>query len=57
MAFLSNLDTSSELEYDSSQDSTSEIDKDSNNKTPKPEHNAEDFENALWDPTTQLHTA
>jgi hypothetical protein len=53
MASLSDLDTLSESEYDSSQDSTSEIDEDSNddNETLKPERNAP------WDPTAQLHAA
>jgi hypothetical protein len=58
MASLSDLDTSSESEYDSGQDSTSEIDEDSDNETFEPEHNTpnlEDFENAPWDPTAQLH--
>jgi hypothetical protein len=44
---LSDLDTLSKSEYDSSQDSTSEIDEDSNddNETLEPKRNAP------WDPT------
>jgi hypothetical protein len=60
MASLSDLDTSSESEYDSSQDSTSEMDEDSDNETLEPKRdapNSEDFKNAPWDPTTQLHAA
>jgi hypothetical protein len=50
MVSLSDLDTSSKSEYDSSQDSTSEIDEDSDDETLEPERDA-------WDPTTQLHAA
>jgi hypothetical protein len=60
MASLSDLDTSSESEYDSGQDSTSEMNKDSNDETLKPKcntPNSEDFENAPWGPTAQLHAA
>ena len=60
MAMHSDSDTSSESEYDLDQDSTSEIDKDSDNKTLEPQHNilnySEEFENASWNPTAQLHT-
>jgi len=55
MASLSDLDTSSESEYDSGQDSTSEMDKDSDDETLEPERDVLDFENAPWDPTAQLH--
>ena len=58
MASLSDLDTSSESEYDSGQDSTSEMDEDSDNETLEPKRdapNSEDFKNAPWDPTAQLH--
>lgn len=54
MASLSDLDTSSESEYDSGQDSISEIDEDTDNETLEPERNAADlegFENAPWNPT------
>ena len=57
MASLSDLDTSSESEYDSGQDSTSEIDEDSDDGTLEPERDVEDFKNAPWDPTAQLHAA
>jgi hypothetical protein len=49
MASLSDLDTSSESEYDSSQDSTSEIGEDPD-ETLEPERDApdsEDFENCM----------
>jgi hypothetical protein len=51
MASLSDLDTSSESEYDSGQDSTSEMDEDSDDETLEPERGAP------WDPTAQLHAA
>ena len=56
MASYSDLDTSSKLEYDSSQDSTYEMDEDSNDEILEPERDAPN-ENAPWDPTTQLHAA
>ena len=55
MASLSNSDTLSELEYNSGQDSTSEIDKDSN-ETLEPKRDAhEEFEDSSWNPSAQLH--
>ena len=54
MAPHSDSDTSSESEYDSSPDSTSEIDENCNYENLEPEHDAEEFENAPWNPTTQL---
>ena len=57
MSLYSNLDTSSELEYDLDQDSISKIDEDSNNEALEPERDApdlEEFKNAPWDPTAQL---
>jgi len=37
------------------QDSTSEMDEDSDDETLEPKRDAPDFENAPWDPTAQLH--
>jgi hypothetical protein len=59
MASLSDLDTLSESEYDSSEDSTSEMDEDCNDETLEPERDATNLvecENAPWDPTAQLYT-
>ena len=53
------LDTSSESEYDPDQDSASEMDEDSD-ETLEPKcdtPDSEEFENAPWDPTAQLHAA
>ena len=57
MASLSDLDTSSKSEYDSSQDSTSEMDEDFDDETLEPKRDAPNSENAPWDPTAQLHAA
>jgi hypothetical protein len=57
MALYSDSDTSSESGYDLEQDSTSEMDEDSDNETLEPERDApEEFENTPWNPTAQLHT-
>ena len=52
MASSSDLDTTSESEYDSSLDSTPEIDENCENL--EPERDAEEDE--TWYPTVQLHT-
>src|SRR2546423_8673060 len=52
---FSNSDTLSESEYNSGQDSISEIDKDSD-KTLEPEYNIyKEFEDSSWNPSTQLY--